>query len=515
MEHSLRDHLLTLQYRYHTHHPFDRLLQSGCATREVLQLWASNRYYYQDTIPRKDAAIVSKCRDSAIRELWTKHITTHDADGALSEWLLLTRSLGLSDEDVTQGRFLLPGTKFACDAYLQFCKDATWQEGMCSSMTHLFAGDIHSRRIANWPTLYPWIPDEAFTYFRKRTQTLPDEIDVTLQLLSDHFCQTPDRLSRAKQIVSFKQDVLWTMLDALWHHVFSVECRIPDAPPPPPPPRVGGGGGRFRVLGSGAGGGVPQWNKTDSWNQRARKGLGVRRTQSSFAASVDGTRWLLLNCSPDFTRQWNDLVDLYPDACLEGVLLTDAQLDHVSGLLSLRESRTPIALYCTPSVHAVLEHDSHLLTMLRSYVTVVVHELASPCDEVRLGKLHVQTQCIGTGTARYASRPSDVLAVTVSGTVLVMPCVPSMTPTVVSLLRNPPAHVLFDGTFATDSEMPSVKGHVSMEETLRVCEREELVPPTFVHINNTNHGLEQPTVLAHDGLEFSWSVEDEVPHDAS
>ncbi len=111
----------------------------------MLQMWAANRYYYQDTIPRKDAMIIAKCSDSTIRAKWVEHILTHDVKGALSEWLMLTKSIGLTDESVTSGEHLLPATKFACDAYYNFCRDASWQDGMCSSMTHLFAGDIHSQ----------------------------------------------------------------------------------------------------------------------------------------------------------------------------------------------------------------------------------------------------------------------------------------------------------------------------------------------------------------------------------
>ena len=163
---KFRDEMMGLAYRYHVHHPFDKLLQSGHASRDMLRLWAANRYYYQDTIPRKDAAIIANCPVSHMRAMWCEHIKTHDVDGALSEWLLLTDALDLDREEVKTGKFLLPGTRFACDAYLQFCRDATWQEGMCASMTHLFAGDIHRKRIANWPERYPWLLPSAFVYYK-------------------------------------------------------------------------------------------------------------------------------------------------------------------------------------------------------------------------------------------------------------------------------------------------------------------------------------------------------------
>ena len=246
---TFRKTLEAYAYRYHINHPFDRLLQSGRASKEMLQLWAANRYYYQDTIPRKDAAIIAKCPRSDVRAIWCAHIITHDVDNALGEWLQLTRALDLVDEDVIAGKWLLPATRFACDAYYNFCRDASWQDGICSSMTHLFAGNIHQMRIANWPSRYPWLPADAFAYFTKRSQTLPSEIDATLTLLSKHYCSDAKQLEHAVNILKFKQDVLWSMMDALWHYFYASECRIPTQP------STTKGSAIVRVLGSGAGGG--------------------------------------------------------------------------------------------------------------------------------------------------------------------------------------------------------------------------------------------------------------------
>ena len=530
----LRSELSSLAYRYHVHHPFDALLQSGRASREMLQLWAANRYYYQDTIPRKDALIVARCPLSSVRASWISHVVTHDIDGALGEWLHLTRALGIDDAHVAS--YILPATKFACDAYYTFCRDATWQDGMCASMTHLFAGDIHSRRIANWPHLYPWLPSGAFDYFETRMSSLPHEIESSLDILADYYCASESRMRRARQVVMFKQDVLWAMLDALWHHWFARECRMSLRPPPPPPPPSVATVPVLRVLGSGAGGGVPQWNRNDRHNDRARHGCVPVRTQSSFALSSDDARreWVLINCSPDFGVQWNALVRTYPQATLRAVVLTDNQLDHVGGLLSLRESNECVDIYCSPDVAQTLEP---IVALVEPYTQVKVHSFV---ETVEMCGFELTPLVVGVRKARYAPNPTSVLGIEIvpsisknddkevdddddqqdlGDSIFVVPCVPTLDNAVLLDACRRSSVVLFDGTFATSDEMPSVTGHVSMDLTCATFDKLCIPYPTFVHINNTNVRVIQdesecerrcttnshhPLQFAHDGMEFSF-----------
>ena len=490
-----REELMTLSYRYHVHHPFDKLLQSGRASKEMLQVWAANRFYYQDTIPRKDAAIIANCDDSSMRGMWCNHILTHDVNGALTEWLLLTDSLDLERKEVMNGTYLLPGTKFACDAYLHFCKEMSWQDGMCSSMTHLFAGDIHKMRIRNWPTLYPWLPEDAFRYFRQRDTTLPDEVDTTLQVLSEYYTQSEDRMKRAKHILSFKQDILWTMMDTLWHYFMSKSCRMSASPPlirvPDHKETV------LRILGSGAGGGVPQWNMNDDWNGSHRFSVRESKSQCSAAVRVgsdDSPGWILINCSPDFRSQWNRTVRDHPRSHILGILLTDAELDHITGLLSLRESKEPIRIYTTSSIRKNIE-ESGISSLLRKYVHLDWKEIEEiPCQSFL-------TKSLARKKPKYASEESDML-VLVFGNLLYAPCIPDYA-TVSSLFRS---HVgktfIVDGTFETSSEMPHVKGHVPIQETL-LAQREELgsmsEPIIFTRMNHSNRSEH---VSTKDGEEY-------------
>tara|TARA_B110000046_G_scaffold130449_1_gene136990 strand:- start:1261 stop:2793 length:1533 start_codon:yes stop_codon:yes gene_type:complete len=510
MTDAFRDALKQYAYRYHIHHPFDKLLQSGRASKEMLQMWAANRYYYQDTIPRKDAAIIAKCPDSQVRGTWCKHIQTHDVDNALGEWLYLTRALGLVDIDVIQGRYLLPATRFACDAYFNFCRDASWQDGICSSMTHLFAGDIHTMRIQGWPEKYPWLPSSAFTYFHNRVRTLPGEIDSTLQLLSDHFMATPERMQRAVDVLKFKQDVLWSMMDTLWHYFYAEHARMPVCPVPTDSQRSP----VVRVLGSGAGGGVPQWNRNDEGNDRARHGCLPIRSQCSIALSSNRTDWVLANCSPDFGAQWNELVRKYPSARLYGIVLTDNQLDHVTGLLSVRETVTPLTIYCTQNVEATLRSSANFLNVLGTYVSVNIQHITPGVPFVVAG-LSVTPMILDNRTSKYASLDTEVLALNIEKSVIYAPCVSpaALTPKLASLLKDiPKATVLFDGTFEHDAEMPTVNGHASMEHTLEFFKEHGIRPPTFTHINNTNCSNDDAVALAHDGMEIVVHPEDKRPH---
>lgn len=490
----LQETLLKYSFRYHINHPFDKLLQSGKATKEMLQMWAANRYYYQDTIPRKDACIISNCPHSDIRAIWSKHVITHDVDGGLSEWLQLTKALGLTDAEVKSLKYLLPITKFACDAYYNFCNKASWQDGMCSSMTHLFAGNIHQLRIATWPERYPWLPKEAFTYFTKRTQTLPCEIDDTLKILSEYYCESSERMESAINILKFKQDILWSMLDGLWHYFFAKECRMPQEIVSKSTDPC------LRILGSAAGGGVPQWNRNDHWNDSVRHGCGTARTQSSFAVSIDRENWVLINCSPDIGHQWNDLVKQYPNAKMAGIVLTDAQLDHIGGLLSLREG-AGLDIYCTTNMQHVLKNDTKFLDILSTYTCV-----RTVTEFTEIAGVNFKSHVIAKRRAKYASTESDVLALEISISqkkMLVIPCVPELTVNILELVNNHIKHshpVLFDGTFETDDEMPHISGHVSMEATKQKIP-EGLI---FCHLNNTNKCMTiKGHMIAYDGLELT------------
>lgn len=210
--------LRALAPRYHIHHPFNVMLNTGKATPEQIRGWVANRYYYQINIPVKDAAILANCPDRAVRRVWVQRILDHDGHGddpgGIESWLRLADAVGLSRARVESLADVLPGVRFAVDAYVNFARRAPWQEAVCSSLTELFAPQIHRQRLANWPEHYPWIEREGLHYFQSRVDLARRDVEHGLALTLEHF-RTRGEQQRALDVLSFKLDVLWAMNDAL------------------------------------------------------------------------------------------------------------------------------------------------------------------------------------------------------------------------------------------------------------------------------------------------------------
>lgn len=203
---------------YHIHHPFNVMLNSGAASREQIRGWVANRYYYQINIPIKDAAILANCPDRAVRRIWVQRILDHDGygddPGGIESWLRLAEAVGLSRDRVESLADVLPGVRFAVDAYVNFARRSPWPEAVCASLTELFAPEIHKQRLASWPDHYPWIDRAGLQYFQSRVSKARRDVefsmDVTLALFT-----TPEAQERALEILQFKLDVLWQMNDAM------------------------------------------------------------------------------------------------------------------------------------------------------------------------------------------------------------------------------------------------------------------------------------------------------------
>jgi pyrroloquinoline-quinone synthase len=193
-------------------------MNSGQCTKQQVQGWVYNRFYYQIAIPIKDAAIMSNMPDRDQRRLWIQRIIDHDGtqgeEGGIEAWLRLGEACGLKREDITSLRYVLPGVRFAVDAYINFGRTRPWQEAVCSSLTELFAPEIHQKRLDNWPQFYPWIDPEGYYYFRKRLSEARRDVEHGLSVTLDYF-KTREQQERALDILQFKLDVLWSMLDAM------------------------------------------------------------------------------------------------------------------------------------------------------------------------------------------------------------------------------------------------------------------------------------------------------------
>jgi coenzyme PQQ biosynthesis protein C len=204
--------------RYHRLHPFHAMLHGGKCSKAQVQAWALNRYYYQAMIPIKDASLIARCEDSAVRREWRSRLVDHDGeregDGGIARWLKLTDSLGLDRDYVTSLRGLLPGTRFAVEAYVRFVREKTLLEAIASSLTEMFSPVIIGERMAGMLTNYPFVTRETLAYFDKRPPQAQRDAAFALDYVKQH-AKTPEQQQAVLAALEFKCGVLWSMLDAL------------------------------------------------------------------------------------------------------------------------------------------------------------------------------------------------------------------------------------------------------------------------------------------------------------
>ena len=235
---------------YHDKHPFHVGMNEGRLSREALRGWVANRFYYQQNIPIKDAAILSNCPLREVRRVWIHRILDHDGvipravesivlsgersqdalttapatetasenEGGIEAWLRLGEACGLSRDELLQDRLLQPGVRFAVDAYVNFARTQPWPIAVASSLTELFAPDLMATRLAAFEKYYSWIDSRGLDYFRRRVTQARRDSDEALAMTLDH-CNTPELQREAVRALQFKCDLLWSMLDAI-HHAY-------------------------------------------------------------------------------------------------------------------------------------------------------------------------------------------------------------------------------------------------------------------------------------------------------
>ena len=215
--------------RYHHQHPFHLLMHEGKLTRGQLQAWALNRYAYQSRIPIKDAAILARSEDPAFRLAWRKRIIDHDGDGktpgGIEKWLRLVEATGLSREQAIRGEGILPATRYAVDAYVDFVKSRTHLEAVASSLTELFSKDLITLRVDRLREHYPWLSG-GLDYFQGRMTQAPEDATFALAWVVK-YARTREEQELALNALRAKCDILWAMLDALYYSYVT-----PGWPPP-------------------------------------------------------------------------------------------------------------------------------------------------------------------------------------------------------------------------------------------------------------------------------------------
>jgi coenzyme PQQ biosynthesis protein C len=220
--------------RYHNKHPFHKLMNTGKLTKGQLQAWALNRYYYQAMIPVKDSVILSRMEDAAMRRIWRQRIIDHDGDsddnnetrGGIARWIALTDGLGLERAYVTSGKGILPATRFAVDAYVNFVRVKPMLEAIASSLTEMFSPATIGERVHGMLKNYEFLDEKILAYFEKRLTQAPRDADFALDYVKRE-ARTPEQQQGVMAALSFKCDVLWAQLDALNH------AYVTPATPPP------------------------------------------------------------------------------------------------------------------------------------------------------------------------------------------------------------------------------------------------------------------------------------------
>jgi coenzyme PQQ biosynthesis protein C len=206
--------------RYHNLHPFHRMLHGGRCSKGQVQAWALNRYTYQAAIPLKDASLIARCDDPAIRREWRSRLVDHDGEregeGGIARWFKLTDGLGLGRDYVTSMSGVLPATRFAVDAYVHFVREKSLLEAIASSLTELFSPPIIGERVSGMLAHYDFVSRETLAYFDKRPPQAERDSNFALAYVKAH-ARTPDDQQRVLAALTFKCDVLWAMLDALYH----------------------------------------------------------------------------------------------------------------------------------------------------------------------------------------------------------------------------------------------------------------------------------------------------------
>ena len=215
---ELRDRLLAVgAARYHHRHPFHLRMHKGELSRGQIQAWALNRFYYQSRIPMKDSLLLAKSDDPAFRRAWRKRIFDHDGDqdgyGGIEKWIQLAEASGISREQVIPCDGILPGVRYAVDAYLALVRDNPLLIGVASSLTELFSRDLITLRMDKMRLHYSYLTP-GLAYFEGRLTQAPEDAGFALDYVSTH---AKNRVQQEQVIHALEQkcSILWAQLDAI------------------------------------------------------------------------------------------------------------------------------------------------------------------------------------------------------------------------------------------------------------------------------------------------------------
>lgn len=204
--------------RYHDRHPFNVRMHQGELTPAELRRWIINRFHYQRHIPVKDALILAKFDDPALRRVWVRRIQDHDGTavgrGGIERWLRLGEAAGLERPALWDTARVLPGVRLAVEGYVNFCRLRPVLDAVAASLTELSAPGLMRTRIAAFERYYPWIEAAGLAYFRTRIGQGGRDSEEALALVQG-WARTREQQERAVAALTFKCEVLWALLDAV------------------------------------------------------------------------------------------------------------------------------------------------------------------------------------------------------------------------------------------------------------------------------------------------------------
>ncbi|MGW2034169.1 pyrroloquinoline-quinone synthase PqqC [Streptomyces sp. NPDC001356] len=204
--------------RYHDRHPFNVRMHEGDLSPHEVRCWITNRFHYQRHIPVKDALIIAKLDSSRLRRMWLRRIEDHDGrgegEGGIERWLRLGEAAGVDREVLLSGGSVLPGVRLAVDGYVTFCRLRSALEAVAASLTELTAPGLMRRRVEAFERHYPWIAPDGLAYFRARVDQGRRDSAEALDLVLE-WARTREEQEKAVAALSFKCDVLWSLLDAV------------------------------------------------------------------------------------------------------------------------------------------------------------------------------------------------------------------------------------------------------------------------------------------------------------
>jgi pyrroloquinoline-quinone synthase len=215
---ELHNRLLAVgEYRYHHRHPFHLRMHNGELSRGQIQAWALNRFYYQNRIPMKDSLILAKSDDPAFRRSWRKRIRDHDGDedgyGGIEKWLQLAEASGITRDRIIPCTEVLPGVRYAVDAYLALVNDRPLLTAVASSLTELFSRDLISLRMDKMRQHYPYLIP-GLEYFVDRLTQAREDAGFALDYVSSH-AVSRELQEQAIHALEQKCAILWAQLDAI------------------------------------------------------------------------------------------------------------------------------------------------------------------------------------------------------------------------------------------------------------------------------------------------------------